>query len=310
MPARNTVLVAVTFILVFTACGEPFTEPPDNTTDGMTSVYLTDAPFPYRRVARVDLYMVSIAASLSSDTGIFGDTTGTDFTTIAEPNRRFNLLVLQNGTTAALGEAALPAGRYQAVRMVLDTDSSSITLKDKRVLTGTSDPGIAWQSSAGRPVLNALVHDPMDVGDSGATIVIDFDVGQSFLPVQVVDTLSTDEGFIFSPWMRAVNLEQTGALTGRVVWDSAGSPAIVDATLSVAMGRADWPENTWSIMATGRTDAGGQFTMAFLSPNTVFAPRTYFLSVEAPSGESLLVRDVLVEAGSARDLGTLTVPSP
>jgi len=34
--------------------------------------------------------------------------------------------------------------------MVIDTDSSSITLKDGRVLTGRSTPGIQWQSSAGR----------------------------------------------------------------------------------------------------------------------------------------------------------------
>ena len=316
MPARFTLIVITTSLIALASCSD-LTQPTGDTIDpplaGKTAVHLTDAPFPYDKLSRVDLYIVRIAVSLTADTGgIGGDTTGSNFTTVAEPNRRFNILELQNGVTAELGEAALPPGRYQAVRMVLDTDSSSITLRDGRVLTGSSSPGIAWLSSAGRPQLNALVYDAMTLGESGGTIVIDFDVGQSFFPVQTLDSLSADEGFIFSPWMRAVSLAQTGSVSGAVVGaDTAASPPIAHATVSMLMGHPGEPENTWSVMATGSTDAAGNFTMAYLSPNRVFAPRTYIFRVEAPPSSpygKLLMRDVLVAVGQERVLGTLTVP--
>jgi len=278
----------------------------------MTAVYLTDGPLPYDRVERVDLHIVSISVSLTADTGgVGGDTTGANFTTVAEPNRRYNILELQNGTTASLGEAELPAGLYRAVRMVLDTDSSSITMKDGSVFTGETSPGIAWQSSAGRPTLNAIVHDAMAVSDTGAIIVIDFDVGKSFFPVQAPDSLGGSAGFAFSPWMRAVNLEQTGTVGGQVYVDSAGLVPMPDATVSLLMGYADQPEGTWAVMATGGADENGLFRMAFVSPNTVFAPRTYILRVEAPSGSiygSLLLKDVLVEVGVVTALGALVLP--
>src|SRR6185503_15118482 len=115
-----------------------------------THTLLTDDPFPYDRIARVDLFIVSVSASLTADTSGAGN-----FVTLATPNRRINLLALQNGVTDELGTAMLPSGAITAVRMVIDTDSSSITLKNGLTLTGKSTPGIQWQSSAGRPVLNA-----------------------------------------------------------------------------------------------------------------------------------------------------------
>ena len=39
------------------------------TPTGSTHVLLTDDPFPFYRVSRVDLYVVSVAVSLSADTG-------------------------------------------------------------------------------------------------------------------------------------------------------------------------------------------------------------------------------------------------
>jgi hypothetical protein len=115
---------------------------------GKTRVYLTDAPFPYDSVARVDVYVVSIAASTSADT----TPANRDWVTIAQPKRRFNLLDVQNGATALLGEGALPAGRYRSVRLVLDTDSSGVTGK------AGYGASVNWQSSAGRPTLYALVE--------------------------------------------------------------------------------------------------------------------------------------------------------
>ena len=92
--------------------------------DGHTRVFLTDAPFPYDFVDRVEVYVVEIAASTQVDTMPGSQA----WVSIATPRKRFDLVQLQQGTTVLLGEGDLPAGQYRAVRMTIDTDSSSITL--------------------------------------------------------------------------------------------------------------------------------------------------------------------------------------
>src|SRR6185503_1974284 len=206
----------------------------------LTRTYLTDAPFPYDRVAKVELFVVSVAASLSPDTS----STSTSFVTLATPNRLINVLELQNGLHDELGAVAIPAGAITAVRMIIDTDRSSITLKNGTVLRGNTTPGIQWQSSAGRPVLNALINDQIDVPAEGAVIVIDYDVGQAFIPPQEIDPTSTDSGFIFSPVLRAVDAQRSGWIMGLVhAQTSTGSP-IEDVSLRLYLGIPSDPENT------------------------------------------------------------------
>src|SRR2546430_3321845 len=175
----RTALAVAVGLTTFT-CSDSSTTPANSTR--ATRTLLTDSPFPYDQVARVDIYVVSVAASLAADT----TASGGDFVTLATPNRRINLLALQGGITDELGAVNLPSGAIKAVRMVIDTDSSSITMANGAVLTGSTNPGIHWQSSAGRPVLNAQIQDQIIVPDSGATIVIDYDVGKAFLIPQDV----------------------------------------------------------------------------------------------------------------------------
>ena len=100
----------------------------NTTKPGPTQVFLIDAPFPYDQVARVDVYIVRVAAGTSSDT-----TDGAPGV-IAAPHRAFNLLALGNGAAAKLGEGILLSGQYVQFLITIDADSSSITLKDGTVL--------------------------------------------------------------------------------------------------------------------------------------------------------------------------------
>jgi uncharacterized protein DUF4382 len=276
---------------------------------GSTHVLLTDDPFPYERLARVDLYIVSVAASLTADTGLLGDSTGSNFVTLARPARRFDILALQGGATAELGSVDLPPGAYKAVRLVIDTDSSSMTLKDGRVLSGATTPGIDWQSSAGRPTLFALVHEQLEVVDTGAVIVIAFDVGNSFWPA--------DSSFIFMPVLHAVDAARTGAITGSVRAAGAGGTPVADATVTAYVGIPAYPENTWAALATGRTDSVGAFRIAYLTRSAWWATTgwgpaaTYIVAVDPPSGSGLgrvLVPNVTVVAGGTTAMGTVVLP--
>jgi hypothetical protein len=302
MPARHA--LSLLLILIFAgACSDTG---PEDTPGGTTRVLLTDAPFPFDRVARVDVYVVSVSGSLTADTSAGGS-----FVTLAEPHRSINLLALQNGASDELNQLDLPAGVITAVRLVIDTDSSSITLKEGTVLTGETSPGIAWQSSAGRPVLNALIQEQIEVPDTGGTVVIDFDVGKAFITPQEIDSTSTDEGFIFSPVLRAADGTRTGSITGTVT--SGGAP-VTDASLRLYLGNPADPENTWSVLGTAHTSAAGDFTFSYVTRSAFWANQpssTYIVAVDPPAAldaERALVPGVTVTAGQRTDLGTIVLP--
>jgi hypothetical protein len=274
---------------------------------------LTDAPFPYDRIARVDLYVVSVSASHSTDTAAV--TPGV-FITLATPNRRLNVLDLQNGVTQELGKTTFFPGVITAVRMVIDTDSSSITLKNGAVLTGRSNPGIQWQSSAGRPTLNALIHENIRVPNEGAVVIVDFDVGKAFIPPQELNPASTDSGFIFSPVIHAADATRTGSIAGAVRARSSTGTAVVDASLRLYLGNPTQPENTWGTLATARSDATGAFRFSYVTRSafwatTAQAGKTYIVAVDPPRTASLgrvLVPNVTVNAGAETSLGTIVLP--
>lgn len=242
-------------LLVPAACGDGTA--PRTHGDGSTSVLITDGPFPYDSLQSVNVYVVSIAASPAADTSA-----GASWVTIAEPHRAFNLLDLQSGRTALAGAAKIPAGEYKAVRVIIDTDSSSIVTKE-----GFS-ASIDWQSSAGRPVLYALVEHPVSVPEEGASIVIDFDVGRSFLcPIEGCSS------FIFSPVLRAVDAAATGSISGVARADSGGG--VGHATITVFSDSAA-PEGPWRVVATGQTDDHGAYKIMYIPPGS------YILRADAP----------------------------
>ena len=298
-------------VLGAVACGGDNGQPAATTR--ASRVLLTDGPFPFDRIARVDLYVVSLSGSLNADTSA---TAGGDFVTLASPHRLINVLALQNGITDELGAVTLPRGAITAVRLVIDTDSSSITLKDGRVLTGTSNPGIHWQSSAGRPVLNALINEQIVVRDTGAVIVVDYDVGQAFIPPQDIDPTSTDSGFIFSPVFRAADATRSGSITGTVRAHSVTGAPVVDASLRLYLGDPGMPENTWSTLATAKTDANGAYRFAYVTRSSYWtgtstAGRSYIVAVDPPATATLartLVPGVQVTAGAETTIGTTVLP--
>jgi len=297
--------------LLLAACARDAQQPPAQT--GSSRVLLTDGPFPFDRLARVDLYIVSVSASLSPDTAA---TSGGSFVTLATPNRRVDVLALQNGATAELGSLDLPTGAITAVRMVIDTDSSSITLRDGRVLTGANN-GIHWQSSAGRPVLNALINErQIGVPDTGAVIVIDYDLGRAFTSPQILDSVSADSSFTFMPQFRAVDATRTGTITGVVRAHTAGGAPVARATVQLYLGYPGTPENTWPGMASGMTDSTGAFRISYVTrsswwASTAWVGATYIVAVDPPAGAGLgraLVPNLSVEAGRETSAGTFVLP--
>lgn len=261
-------LTLLTVTVLALACYKDDSGPasPNGNGKPLTNILLTDAPFPFDSVARVDVYIVSVDVSTEPDTA--GSADSVPWTNVAAPHRQINLLDLQQGDTALLGGKEIPAGQYRAVRVILDTDSSA----GIRWKNGTQAQ-VHW-GAAGRQALHVFVEAAVDVPQEGTDIVIDFDVGRSFR----YDELG-DGAFLFFGWIRAVNRAATGSIAGTISKDTSGGPAgpVENATVSV-WGRGP---DTWYIFSTGRTDAAGHYKLAFLLPGT------YIVGVDPPSGSSV-----------------------
>jgi hypothetical protein len=269
---------------------------------GGTRVLLTDAPFPFDQVSRVDVYIQSIEGSSGSDT-----TVPQDWTTLVAPNRVFNLLDVQGGATALLGESQVDATQFAAIRMTIRTDLSSITMAD-------GSPGaVNWLGSSTQ-VINALVEQPLSIttGGAGGALIIDFDVGRSFIQVP-------GGGFQFLPWIRAVNEDATGSISGIVT--SPNQPGVTPAKIagaSIAVYRGGGV-NTLQLAATGVTDSTGHYTIHYVSgggpyvieaapPVSYQAAPGYVDGVMVTPGQES-VANVTLNAGTGSG-GTLRITGP
>lgn len=247
------------------------------------TVRLTDAPFPYDSLHSVTIYIDSIEANTSPDTS-----GGGQWVLITKPGKAFDLLALQQGTTAILGQGELPAGQYHAVRMTIDTSQSSITWND----AVQHSAQVNWH---GWSTIYASVEYPVDVATQGADIVLDFDIGRSFL-----FNFSGNYAFDFTPQLRAINSAAAGAIAGTVTQGSgATSSPVPNAQVSVFATYPGQPDNIGYLEATGRSDSTGHYQVGFLPPGR------YFVKIEEPFMPSLA--SVVIPGVDVRAEATTTV---
>jgi uncharacterized protein DUF4382 len=182
------------------ACSDASTTP----RTGRVVVKLTDAPFPLDSLESVDIFVVRVDARPADVPEVEAAAAETEeaeaeskgWTTLATPEATIDLLTLQNGTTTTLGETSLTEGSYAGLRLVIDPSKSSITLKNGETLTGGTTPGVTFPSGS-RSGIKIILTKPLEVeGDETTTMVLDFDVANSF--VMRGESLSRN-GLLFKP---------------------------------------------------------------------------------------------------------------
>ena len=128
-----------------------------------------------------------------------------------EENSTFNLLELSNGITTIIGEAEIPTGEYNEIRLhivdagIVLTDG---TVFDLKVPSGDTS-GLKIKI---RPSL-------FIVNDAVSEVLLDFDVSRSFKSKgNFKDNKGKKKvnGFNFKPVVRAVNLTEAGEISGLV----------------------------------------------------------------------------------------------
>ncbi|HJQ10570.1 MAG TPA: DUF4382 domain-containing protein [Gemmatimonadaceae bacterium] len=259
------------------------------TGSGLLTVRLTDAPFPFSQVADVDVYVVRVDARQTTSTDEeAADESSEGWIPVATPNALINLLDLGSGKTVNLGATTLPTGTYNSFRLILDTDQSSITLKD-----GTTPP--IFFPSAGHSGIKVILDQPISLTENGSVTTLDFDIGRSF----VMRGNNPANGFNFKPVIHAIAQDITGSVTGTVRANSATGTGVAGATVEVLTAGSLLTDNDPThVVRTATTDADGNFRIAFLLPGT------YVLRATPPSDSGL--KPALLAGGLTITSGTET----
>lgn len=236
LSVRSTLVLATATLAM--ACSDS-TSPAAGST-GLLVTRLTDAPFPTDQVKSVDVFVVRVDARQSdvsdADANAALDdqsSASSGWKTVATPRAAFDLLSLQNGIAATLGQANLPAGTYSGFRLVIDQSKSSATLKDGTVLNGASTPGIKFPS-AGQSGIKIVLAQPVKiVAGTETDLVVDFNVGQSFV-------------------MRGNTIEQNGLLFKPVINASVTNLALTNSNVRLA----NATDNALTLLQNGTALAG------------------------------------------------------
>ena len=177
--------------------------------EGRIAVRMTDAPFPLDDVASIDIFVVRVEAKtqVTTEADAAADVEEDDaesdgWIVLGEPNDNFDLMDLRNGVTVFLGDAVVPQGDYQSFRLIIDTNQSSVTLKDGTVLTASSSPSILFPS-AGMSGIKVILTDAIVVEEGATTdVLLDFDAEESFV---LRGNTITQNGLLFKPVIKVIN---------------------------------------------------------------------------------------------------------
>src|SRR5687767_8920504 len=228
---------------------------------GQLNIRLTDAPFPFSEVKRVDVHVVRIEAKMAdTDSAEAADENDDDeWRTVLTPDETYNLILLTGGRSENLGTGSLPSGTYRSFRMIIDPDQSSVTLNDN------SEVDVKWPSP-GKSGIKIRLDEPIDIDDTTTVLMLDFDVGRSFV---LRGNSLKNNGLLFKPVIRAVSNQSTGRVSGSVRGDTNAGAGIAGATVEVLKnGTSLNDSNDNNVIATTVTNGSGNYSFNFLPPGT------------------------------------------
>lgn len=263
--------ITITLAMGFTACDSTGS----NGGTGTMEVTMTDAPANYDSV-NVTINKVRVNKEEDAET----DSTESDdeaeengWVTIMDQQMKINLLELTNGNQIMLGSEELEAGTYSQIRFILG-DQNTVTVNGQTHPLQTPSA----QQSGLKLNVDAEVED-------GATysLLIDFDVARSIVE-------KGNGGYLLKPVLRAVNLAETGSITGNV------QPTDFNTNVLAVL-----QDDTVTSTITAEN---GDFEIIGLAPGSdyevVFDPSTGQYSDSTQT-------DIKVEAGEETDLGTINL---
>ncbi|TMH06646.1 MAG: DUF4382 domain-containing protein [Betaproteobacteria bacterium] len=269
--------LALSLPMLLAACGGS----DKDTGNGSMRVALTDAPSCGFDTVFVTVQKVRVHQSSSAAEGDSGWSE-----IVLNPAKRVELLSLQNGVLAELGQTPLAPGRYQQMRLVLAANDATTPLANSVTPTGGSETALNTPSAL-QSGLKMNVDIDIESGKM-ADLVIDFDACKS-----VVTTGNSGQ----------YNLKPVLKVTPRFV---SGVQGFVDLTLANGSTLVTLQQNGVVVRSTS-PDSSGKF---LLQP---VAAGTYDLVLTAPGHVTRVVTGVTVTADTVTAFNTaatqLTLPT-
>lgn len=284
-------------------------------TMGTLRVSLTDAPACGFDHVYVTVEKVRVHSSASAEAGEAG---WTDIT-LATP-QRIDLLALSNGAMTTLGQAQLPAGTYQQLRLVLSANTTANPLANSVVVTGGGEQAVDTPSAlqSGLKMNANLTVESSKVAD----FAIDFDACKSFVragnsgkvllkPVLAVIPLISDAGQRIVGYVdpalanggATVSAQAAGVPVRATPTDATGKfvlypvPAGTYDLVVTANGRANTVMTAVPVTTTAHTNIGSD-TVRIVPPTSAVSANV--------SGTIKLAGSTANTEGSVRALQTLT----
>ncbi|WP_297703759.1 DUF4382 domain-containing protein [uncultured Eudoraea sp.] len=265
----------------------------NETSTGRLTVRLTDAPFPYDLISEANVTIFKVDARYKGDS-MEGDENnkeeGYSFVVLMEEERDFNLLNLTNGITETLVDIDVPVGSYDLIRIYVK--GVNVVLKDE----SKYDLKVPSGEQTGIKVF--IKPSILVSGELSSDLLLDFDVGRSFIPKGNIKNISGINGFNFKPVIKACNMSFAGSVSGLVSTMMDGEIiGLENATVSVfETGTLD------PIMAP--TDENGNYTVMGLNAGL------YDVMVELKGYKTQTIKEVTIVAGNKiiQDFDLVPVP--
>jgi Domain of unknown function (DUF4382) len=201
-------------------------------------VRLADAPAPALASAEIWISTVYLIG-----------TDGSRFT-ITDDAGGFDVLTLQNGVTALLGDASIPVGEYTSLHLIVD--SARVTLAGGALFSDGTDSRMMKVPSGPQTGLKVIFGGPIHVAPGETDLLVDFDVARSFV-FQGPNT--RPHGVLFKPVLHGVVMDQMGSISG-----TSSPPEGLGMLFAI---------NGSDTVASASADATtGAYTLWFLPPGT------------------------------------------
>lgn len=285
---RTRYVVAAVAALLLSACGGG-----NSDSKGTVQVSLTDAP-----ACGYDHVFVTVSkVSINSSVDGTGDWVDTD---LGAP-QKIDLLNLTNGALESLGQAALSAGTYQQVRLILAPNADgAATLNNSVVPSGQTDEVALKTPSAVQTGIKVNTRSPFTVtSDQLVDLVLDFNACKSVVTTGKGNGGAHATGYLLKPVVTASVQVVSGSIDGYV--------GVADGeSLSPAPGTMVYAEQDGVIVRGTIADSDGHFTLTPLEQSS--AVGNYDVVIAGSGSTTDIVSGVPVTAQTATSLSTTDAP--
>jgi hypothetical protein len=197
---------------------------------------------------------------------------------------KIDLLSLQNGALFELGQTALPAGQYQQIRLVLESNSGSGAPANSVTLSGGDGSEIPVQTPSAMQSGLKLIHPFTVEPDTLVDVTLDFNACKSIVKMG-------NGQYILKPVVSMIPMVVSGSITGTLSTTLSGT-AVTQAFVSA--------QKDGTIVRATAPDDAGNYTLAPIDAR--YAP--FDLVVTMSGAATSVVGGVPLTAGS-----TTTVPA-